>query len=82
MGVIETAKNYGVEVEEYKGIYGLVANTKGQNEVWYKVWVFLSKWQNKQAVPDDKKRPMSIRLGDKDTAIKTLQTLLKQLEAL
>ena len=67
---------YGVTVNEYNGSISLNKVEKGSNEVLYQQWVFLSKWQNGGAVPDDKKRPMGIWLGeDKAQAVQYLRQL-------
>jgi hypothetical protein len=65
----------GIKVEQHNGVYGLLAMQKGsgENEVWYKKWVFLSKWKNGKGEPNDKKQPMAVRLGDKETALKVLR---------
>ena len=82
--IIKIDRYSGVALNEYDGKFSIQTYNLGSNEVWYLVWVFLSKWSkgSSKAVPDEKKRPMAVRIGDKATAIKTLQTLLKQLEAL
>jgi len=68
-------KGYGVALNEYNGNYSLVAS-RDKDGVIYKDWVFLSKWQNSKAVPDDKKRPMGIYMGDKQSAIECLEYFL------
>lgn len=71
-----------VQLQDYKGIFGLLALNigGGENMTYYKQWIFLSKWENNRSVPTNKKLPMAIRLGDKKTAISTLEELLKQLK--
>jgi len=73
--LITTTYNDGILLQEYQGSYGLVATTRGNNDVNYKQWVFLSKWQNGKAVPDNKKRPMAVRLGKDPVAV--LEELLR-----
>lgn len=71
---------YGVELSEYQGSFALNKISKGQNEVLYNEWVFLSRWKNGAAVPDAQKRPMGIYLGkDKAIAIEVLKTLIGML---
>jgi len=78
--IVQTDEYTGVQMQMYNGRYGLLSMSRGQNDVWYKVWCFLSKWSNQRPVPDDKKRPMSVRIGgDKAEAQTTLKELLRQL---
>lgn len=72
----------GVQLQLYDGRWGVLAMQLGGGEsrTWYKRWVFLSKWNNGRPKPDTKKVPMAVRLGDKEEAIKTLETLLKQVK--
>ena len=80
--IVSVDANNSVLLEEYNEVFDLLALKKGQNGVWYKVWVFLSKWQKGGAVPDDKKRPMAVRLGKKEQALDTLKMLLSKLEGI
>ena len=80
--VIEVNQYDGIVINEYSGNYSLNAVKKGSNEVWYKVWVFLSKWDKAAggAVADDKKRVMSVRIGDSSAeAVQTLRALIDAL---
>jgi hypothetical protein len=71
---------YGIELSEYQGSFALNKISKGQNDVLFNEWIFLSKWKNGQAVPDAQKRPMGIYLGkDKGAAIEVLKTLIGML---
>ena len=81
--VIETTEYDGVQLAEYNGKYSINGIQKGQNDVYYLKWIFCSKWSKGEGgfVPDDKKRPMHVVLGDKKMAIATLTLLLKELEA-
>ena len=69
--MISTSYGDGILIEEYKGNYGLIATTRGNNEVNYRQWVFLSKWSKAAGgpVPDTKKRPMAVRLGADPVAV-------------
>ena len=80
--IIEVDHYNSAYLEEYNGTYWLYALVKGsgQQAVWYKLWVFLSKYNKGNPIPDDMKRPMAVRLGDKKTAVKVLRELLKQVE--
>ena len=71
-----------VQLQDYKGIFGLLALNigGGENMTYYKQWIFLSEWNNGKPCPSDKKLPMAVRLGDKETAVNTLEELLKQLK--
>ena len=80
--VIKVDQYKAVQLQEYKGIYGLLALNVGggENETYYKQWVFLSKWSNGQSQPTDMRRPMGVRLGDKETAIKILEGALREIK--
>ena len=64
--IIKVDDNNGIEINEYGGNVSLNALELGQNGVWYRQWVFRSKWENGGPVASDKKQPMSIRLGPAD----------------
>ena len=72
-----------VQLQNYKGTFGLLSlDLKGgENTTYYKQWVFLSEWKNGKPIPGKRKMPMAVRLGDKETAIKVLETILKQLKS-
>lgn len=77
----------GVQLQKYKDTFQVLAMTPGGGEdaenVWYKQWVFLSRWENGQGIPDeDKRRPMGIRLGDKETALNILKKLYHTIDKL
>lgn len=78
--IITTEYGDGIVIEEYKGTYGLIATTRGNNDVNYKQWVYLSKWSQAERgpVPDTKKRPMSVRLGTDPVAV--LKKLIAEFE--
>ena len=79
--VIKVDYYNSVMIEEYNGKYSICAVDNGQNECFYKKWVFLSRWRNGEAVPDDRKMPMKVALGDdKAQAVRTLETLLVKLK--
>ena len=79
--VIVDDYNNGIEINEYEGKYSLNATNRGKNDVDYRQWVFLSRWSNGESVPDEKKRPMSVRIGSsKEDAIRTLETLIIKLK--
>ena len=80
--VIEVSGRDGITINEYNGKYSLNAVEKGNNEVWYKKWVFLSKWSKEAGGPvaDESKRVMSVKIGDsKAGAIETLKQLMNSL---
>ena len=64
--IIKVDDQNGIEINEYNGNVSLNALELGQNGVWYRQWVFRSKWENGGPVASDKKQPMSIRLGPAD----------------
>ena len=79
---IDTTHYDAVQLDEYNGTYSIKAVQKGQNDVYYLRWVFTSKWSKTSGgfVPDDKKRPMHIVLGDKQTALNTLREIINDLQ--
>ena len=78
--IITTSYGDGIVVEEFKGTYGLVATTKGKEDVNYKVWVFLSEWSQKARgwVAGTVKRPMAVRLGS--DPIPVIEQLIAELK--
>ena len=80
--VIEVNNYDGIQVDLYDGKYSLLAMQKGQNEVWYKRWVFLSRWKDGKPVADEKKMPMCVRLGDKEQARQILKSIWEQIGGL
>ena len=78
----ERSSGYGVELNEYNGNFSLQAATH-KDDKYYKEWVFLSRWNQdtRSAEPDEKKRPMGVYFGDRDSAIKALRFFLKELGA-
>ena len=80
--VIEVDDKTGIYLEKYKEWYGLYGLQKGSNEVWYKIWVYISEWSKAAGdwIAGKKKKPMAVRLGTKPEAVKALRQLLKQIE--
>jgi len=82
--VIEVDHYNGVQMQIYDGIWGILSMQKGggaSKQVWYKRWVFKSKESRGISVPTDKVLVMAVRIGrDQSTAIKILETLLKQVK--
>lgn len=77
--IIEVNNYDGIKVDEYQGKYYLVAMQKGQNEVWYMRWCFLSRFKKgeKEPFPSDKKQPIKVVLGDKESAMKNLKLIFE-----
>lgn len=78
---IEIDHYNGIDIEEYNGVYGLISMYKGGGEemsVWYKRWCFPSKWKNGRAVPDEKSKPVAVRIGHGQK--ETLETLKQIVE--
>ena len=73
---------YGVMLDEYNGNYSLIAGKQTEQDL-YKDWVFLSKWSQSDGgfVPDNKKRPMGVYLGERDSACEALRFFLTKLES-
>jgi len=80
--ILEVDHYNGAQLQVYDGTWGILSLQKGGGNqgTWYKRWVFRSKWSNGVSVPTDKKLVQAVRLGDRETAIKTLETLLKQVK--
>jgi len=76
----ERKDGYGIQVNEYNGNYSLQAAKQKEDKI-YLDWAFLSKWDEgtRGFVPDEKKRPMSVYLGDRESAIKALKFFLNEL---
>ncbi len=70
----------GLILDEYNGQYSLIATTQGKDGTSYKRWVFLAKSEDRQLVATKKKLPMSVRLGNRETAIRVLEQILTELQ--
>ena len=72
---------FGILLDKYNDNYSLVAGKEHEKDgVQYKDWIFLGRWENGQAVPDTKKRPMGVYFGSKEKAIEGLEFFLKALK--
>jgi hypothetical protein len=80
--VFKVGKRAGIHLKEYKGKFTVVQTREGEGDVHYLDWVFLSQWKNGEHVPDEKKRPMGIWLGDEDTALEALRDIIKQIQVM
>ena len=80
--VVSVDDKNGLYIEKYNEWYGLYGLQKGSNDVWYKIWVYISEWSKGAGdwVAGKKKRPMAVRLGTKPEAVKALKQLLRQIE--
>jgi len=81
--VLITGDYDGVKLNEYNDTFSLNAVHKGSNDVWYLVYIYNSRFKDGESIPDPnqaKPWPMKVRLGDKETTIKTLKALLAQLD--
>ena len=77
--VLKVNQYDGIMINEYNGKINLNAVERGSNEVWYKVWCFLSSWSKEAGgpVPNDKKRVMSVHIGDsKAEAVTNLRKII------
>lgn len=79
---IDIDKYKAVQLQDYKGVIGLLALSigGGENITYFKQWVYLSHWKNGKNIPTAQKMPMAVRLGDRGTAIKILEELLRQIK--
>ena len=71
-----------VQLQDYMGKFGLLSlDIKGgENTTYYKQWIWLSEFKHGKSVASNRRFPMIVRLGDRETAIKTLEELLRQLK--
>jgi len=76
----ERNKGYGITIDEYRGNFSLIAARQKEDKV-YKDWVYISEWDENSRgfVPSEKKRPMGVYLGDRETAVAALRFFLKNL---
>jgi len=61
----------GLIINEYKGNFRIQEVQRGQNDVWYLRWTFLSEWKDGKSRASNNRRPMGILLGDNPKAILT-----------
>lgn len=73
---IRTIGKNGVELTEYKSEYGLTACYEGKDGKFYQQW---GKVKVGKDVYSDKDRPVKVILGDRGTAIATLNMLISEL---
>jgi len=75
---IKTNQEYGrgVQLDEYNGVFSLIAAREGTDGKIYKEWAFP---QDKDRRPRDKAIPVKVDLGDKDQAIEALLVFLREL---
>lgn len=75
--VPESKYSDGVFLEEYKGVFKLIAGNTGRDGTNYKKWAFP---QNKDRKPTEKATPVSVNLGPRYTAIGILKKMIAELE--
>lgn len=78
--VFELGYYNALGLQKYNDVYGLIWLEKKAHDVYHKQWVWLSKWKDGKPVPVEKKRPMAIYLGDRESAIKMLESFLDKLK--
>ena len=78
--IIKVTEKTGLVLDEYNGKFSVQKVTLGDNGTWYPEWVFLSRWKDGKAQPDEKKRPMAVYLGDKELALKAVSALYHRLK--
>lgn len=74
---IKTTDYDGVTLSEYQGKYSIEA-LQAKDEKFYLVWAKYQKWRDEF---QEKSWPVKVVLGDKESAIKTLRTMLAELES-
>ena len=72
-------ENTGIELQEWKGFYSLAACREYKDKVQLD-WAYPSIYnkEGKQEI-SMKSRPVQVKLGNKETAIKTLEAVLSEL---
>jgi len=78
MEAIRTIGKCGIELTEWKGEYGLTACYEGKDGKFYQQW---GKVRIGKESYSEKDRPVKVILGNRATAIATLNMLLKELGA-
>jgi hypothetical protein len=71
MDIITTKGKEGVKLQEYKGVYSLISCYNNYAQ-WGKIKVSKEEYSEKD-------RPVKVTLGDKETAIKTLEHVIHYL---
>lgn len=74
MKIIEVNAKAAVELEEYQGTYKLVACWFSTRDDEWK-----QQWGKVQIGKEEKKRPVSVYLGNRDTAVRVLKEALAEL---
>ena len=74
---IKTTDFDGIKLSEYQGKYSIEA-LRAKDEKFFPVW---AKYQKGRDEFQEKNWPVKVVLGDKESAIVTLKTMLDELEA-
>jgi hypothetical protein len=74
--VISTAKDTGIKLDVYNGVYSLTAQRENQGKFW-PVW---AKFKKGKEAYQDKDWPVKVTLGDKETAKGVLRMLFKEID--
>jgi hypothetical protein len=77
MSEIKTTDFDGIKLSEYQGKYSIEA-LRAKDEKFFPVW---AKYQKGRDEFQEKSWPVKVVLGDKESAIVTLKTMLDELEA-
>jgi hypothetical protein len=75
---IRTSEKSFIELEEYKGNYSLASCYEGTDGTVRKEWAKRQMGKDKYA---DKATPVKVFLGNRETAIAVLQTLMAELKS-
>jgi hypothetical protein len=73
---IRTVGKNGIEVQEYKGEFSLIATHEGKEGKFWQDWGKVKIGKDSYS---DKDRPIKVLLGDKVTAVATLLMVLKEI---
>lgn len=72
-------KGYGIELEEYNGLFSLRKAQKGKDGEIYPMWCHLSTFENGEKKIAEKPTTLSVRLGNREEAVEILAKCLNEL---
>ncbi|MBW2598570.1 MAG: hypothetical protein JRC60_00355 [Deltaproteobacteria bacterium] len=75
----DTEKGYGVELEEYNGLFSLRKAQRGKDGEIYPMWCYLSQYEDGEKKISEKPTTLSVRLGNREEATEIITKCLKEL---
>ena len=72
-------KGYGIELEEYNGLFSLRKAQRSRDGTIYPMWCHLSRYEDGEKKIAEKPTTLSIRLGDRKEAVEILNKILNEL---